>query len=236
MRLSRPKSIAVATIALVVAALVPTSAAAAAEPDSLQQLSPLTESATEGQSESEATVFSVLGDVDVPVGGEVELADFTDAGISEASLEAVGVDVVDGELSADPLTEPAAPAAPEMMPMAAYDIVSSWVGKDNKRINLREAPYIKITTKHNLTTKAVQRVTKSATSILAEGSGTNWNYYLRANQVTCYAWGCYVTAWVNVRVLVDYRPVTGGTYGVVTAYCEGISGACPNYVKNALNV
>lgn len=79
-------------------------------------------------------------------------------------------------------------------------------------------------------------MTQSATSILSAGSGTNWSYYLKANQVTCYAWGCKVTSTVNVRALVDYRKVSGGTYGVVTAQCEGYEGACPSFVKNALNI
>lgn len=28
---------------------------------------------------------------------------------------------------------------------------------------------------------------------------------------------------------------TAGTYGVVTAYCEGIAGACPDYVQSTVN-
>ncbi|MGN8551982.1 UNVERIFIED_CONTAM: hypothetical protein OHV15_05295 [Microbacterium sp. SLM126] len=115
-------------------------------------------------------------------------------------------------------------------------VTYSWTSKDNKRVWLRDAPRIKIETTHNLTGAAVQRVTKSATSILAAGSGTNFSYYLRASEVTCYIWGCYVTNSLNVRVLVDYRKYGTQTYGVVTAYCEGISGRCPNYVKNALNI
>lgn len=41
---------------------------------------------------------------------------------------------------------------------------------------------------------------------------------------------------VTVRTVVDFRAYdSGGTYGVVTAYCEGIDGACPDFVKNVLN-
>lgn len=186
---------------------------------------------------AEATTFSVLGDLGVPVGDEVSLSDLEGLNISETDLNAVGVEIADDEsLAFDGRTELTTPDSSVVAPMAAYDVIATWYSQDNKLVYLREAPYIKITTTHNLTTAAVKRVTKSATSILAAGSGTNWSYYLMANQVTCYPWGCYVTASANVRVLVDYRAVTGGTYGVVTAYCEGYSGACPDFVKNALNV
>jgi hypothetical protein len=116
------------------------------------------------------------------------------------------------------------------------DVTYSWTSKDRKRVYLRPAPLTKIETKHNLTMNVVKTVTKRASSILRAGSGTNFSYYLMAYEVTCYLWGCRVTNSVNVRVLVDYREYGSQTYGVVTAYCEGISGRCPNFVKNALNV
>lgn len=126
-----------------------------------------------------------------------------------------------------------APRVPNAKPTA--DVTYSWTSKDRKRVYLRPAPLAKIQTKHNLTVDVVKTVTKRATSILAAGSGTNYAYYLMAHEVTCYLWGCKVTNSVNVRVLVDYRKYGTQTYGVVTAYCEGVSGRCPDYVKNAVN-
>lgn len=38
-----------------------------------------------------------------------------------------------------------------------------------------------------------------------------------------------------VRVLVSVETYQGDKYGEVTAYCEGIDGKCPDFVKNALN-
>lgn len=35
---------------------------------------------------------------------------------------------------------------------------------------------------------------------------------------------------------LDFRRYDSpGSYGVVTAYCEGFSRACPDFVKNAVN-
>lgn len=46
---------------------------------------------------------------------------------------------------------------------------------------------------------------------------------------------CKVVRTVWVRTIVDFRSYQGDKYGVVTAYCEGIDGKCPDFVKNALN-
>lgn len=52
----------------------------------------------------------------------------------------------------------------------------------------------------------------------------------------CDWWGnnCKVIRTVTVRTVVDFRIYdSAGTYGVVTAYCEGFDGAYPDFVKNA---
>lgn len=42
---------------------------------------------------------------------------------------------------------------------------------------------------------------------------------------------------LTVEAVVDYRSLGAGklTYGVVTTYCVGVAGACPSWVKNAIN-
>jgi len=43
---------------------------------------------------------------------------------------------------------------------------------------------------------------------------------------------------VTVIAGVDFRTNTsdGRPFGVTTPYCQGYAGACPDFVKNALNI
>lgn len=207
---------------------------------------------------SEDTItFTVLGEVDAEIGDEVSLADLQDAGVTVDELDAAGVAVEpDGTLSADPAAPapqpegsaatPAAPAAFTARLASAptnrvaprtgtYDVIATWRAKDGKTVTLRRAAYEKIVNKHNLTTAVVKRVTTSYSSRLGAGSATAFNYFLEAKQFTCNMLTCWVSASVWVQSTVDYRAITGGTFGVVTTYCQGVT-LCPNWVKNALNV
>jgi hypothetical protein len=197
--------------------------------------------------------------VDAKIGEEVSLSDLRGAGVTVGELDAAGVIVeADGTLAADPAaaaedSEPAAAAAVATAPTVfsarlastlanrvtprtgIYDVIATWRAKDGKTVTLRRAAYDKIVSKHNLTTAVVKRVTTSYSSRLGAGSATAFNYFLEAKQFTCNMLTCWVTASMWVQTTVDYRAITGGTFGVVTTYCHGVT-RCPNWVKNALNV
>jgi hypothetical protein len=188
--------------------------------------------------------FGVFGDWDVDAGSQIRPEEFRSVGLSSADLTQLGlVETDDGALKLDssgsshssgPFERPGT-VTPQAEP--ELGVVSSWTSKDDRTVYLRKSPYEKIRSKHNLTVAAVKRVTTDAELILPEGGPTNFNYYLKVYKVSCNIFGCTAKTFLNVRVLVDYRK-TGGTsqtYGVVTAYCEGLV-RCPDWVKNAANV
>lgn len=132
--------------------------------------------------------------------------------------------------SSDTVTQEALAAA------ATNNVLFRWRDSGNREVVLRSLPYNKILTKHNLTHTTPRAVTQHANRTF--DAGTSWKYRRAANEVQCDWLGnnCKVIRTVTVRTVVDFRAYdSAGTYGVVTAYCEGISGACPDFVKNALN-
>lgn len=210
--------------------------------------------ASAATSADEEITFTVLGHVDAGIGDEVGLEQLESVDVTAEELEEVGVEIADdGELSLD-LTaqeEPIATAkaahgsfnvtraavrrASVSPRTGTYDVIASWRAKDGNTVTLRRAAYDKIVTKHNLTTAVVKRVTTSYSSRLGAGSATAFNYFLEAKQITCNVLTCWVSNSLWVQSTVDYRAISGGTFGVVTTYCQGVT-LCPNWVKNALNV
>lgn len=172
---------------------------------------------------SDTVTFSVLGDVGDGVGSEV----------SSGELAELGVDVEAGNASDGPVATYRQEA---VVAAATNNVLFRWRDSGNREVVLRSLPYNKILTKHNLTYTTPRAVTQHANRTF--DAGTSWKYRLAANEVQCDWLGnnCKVIRTVTVRTVVDFRAYdSAGTYGVVTAYCEGISGACPDFVKNALN-
>ena len=174
--------------------------------------------------DDEGVIFSVLGDVGDGVGSVV-----TDADLAE-----LGIEVIPGTASSAPKVQ--VEAAPTAQAAATNNVLFRWNDFGNRKVVLRSLPYNKNLTKHNLTYRTPRVVTQKASTRTPDG-GTSWRYRLAAKEVKCDFWGnnCKVVRTVWVRTVVDFRSYQGDTYGVVTAYCEGINGKCPDIVKNALN-
>ncbi|MBM7828532.1 hypothetical protein [Microbacterium aurum] len=172
----------------------------------------------------EGVIFSVLGDVGDGVGSIV----------SDEELAQLGIEVTPGTASSTPTVQ--AEPAPTARAAATNNVLFRWNDFGGRQVVLRSQPYDKILNKHNLTYRTPRVVTQKATTRTPDG-GTSWRYRLAANEVKCDFWGnnCKVVRTVWVRTIVDFRSYQGDKYGVVTAYCEGIDGKCPDFVKNALN-
>ncbi|WP_165070379.1 hypothetical protein [Marisediminicola senii] len=193
-------------------------------------------------STDESVVITVLGELNLPANATVQASDLESLNVPELTLAQAQIEIEGGDISFDP-TLPAPSSTPEQLeltPAAAgpYDVLHSWRSKDGKTVLMRREA-VRKTIEHNLDKNVTRRVTQSATKILGAGSTTNQNYFLNANNIQCYVWGCVIKQAVSVKALVDYRRAgsPGQTFGVVTTYCDtpGKSRICPNYVKNALN-
>lgn len=116
------------------------------------------------------------------------------------------------------------------------NVLFRWKDYGSREVVLRSQPYNKILTKHNLTYRTPRVVTQHAKSRAHDG-GQAWRYRLAAKEIRCDFWcsNCRVGRTVWVRTVVDFRAYQGDKYGVVTAYCEGYDGPCPDFVRNALN-
>lgn len=130
----------------------------------------------------------------------------------------------------------------------AYVLVASWTSSNRRTVNLRQGTYnpvngagwgyAKITQKHNLNTASVKRTTQYPGPGFPQKDAEpdTWVYSTPVAHVQCSGWWifrrCKVTQIVDVRVVVNYAVAKG----VITAYCSGIAGACPSWVKNAANL
>ncbi|RKN67812.1 hypothetical protein D7252_09575 [Microbacterium sp. CGR2] len=187
--------------------------------------SPANASAVDEPSNDTVT-FSVLGDVGQGAGSDV----------TTEELAVLGVDVDAGTATKAPAVTFRQEAPAAVQAAATNNVLFRWRDSGNREVVLRSLPYNKILTKHNLTYTTPRVVTQRATRTF--DAGTSWRYRLAAKEIQCDWLGgnCKVIRTVTVRTIVDFRYYdSAGTYGVVTAYCEGITGACPNFVKNALN-
>lgn len=157
-----------------------------------------------------------------------------------------------------PVDEPvefAAPAATVLAPAAAdprYSIAGEWKDKWNTPLVIRNGWWsgadagfglTKVTGKHNLTLRAVRATTKYPRPVGGKThiSGSKYEYRTDVLHVECSGvWifkRCKVTDRKTILVAADFRQITDGKpFGVVTAYCEGVSGKCPDWVKNSINI
>ncbi|GHH70729.1 hypothetical protein GCM10017673_23060 [Streptosporangium violaceochromogenes] len=134
-----------------------------------------------------------------------------------------------------------------------YKLLFVWRERDNKKVYYRQGFYtvydgfgdVKIQQKHNLNMRAVRATTQSK---MPGGKRqqtmvpSRWEYDTIAYRVQCdgMLWWrtCKKTESKRVRAVVSYTTdpdVYAGTFGVITAFCLGVT-RCPNYVKNAVNI
>jgi hypothetical protein len=102
----------------------------------------------------------------------------------------------------------------------------------------------KIDQKHNLSLDAVKATTMYPRPTPAgkeQLGATTYNYRTEVNHVECSGWwifrSCRVTETLTVLAGIDYRKLPDGkAFGAVTAFCEGVPGRCPDWVRNAINI
>lgn len=118
----------------------------------------------------------------------------------------------------------------------------AWTDFKGRYTPLRQSVVSKLQTKHNVTWKVARAVTKyPAPGGARLVSGTKWNYETPVSEIKCSGWwvfrSCKVVRTVQVIGSVDFRTLADGSpYGVVTTYCDGYDGMCPDFVKNAVNI
>ena len=202
--------------------------------------------------------FAVVGDMDVVVGETVEATDLEKVGVEEGVAEAVleepetVPELLLPEEAALPSYQPvlqsqqqfvaSTVAAPRVMLAAANSpVLYSWLDRDSRTVTLRSNINTKIVNTHNVNYRVARATTKYPQHKWFV-SGTKYNYSTPVNEVRCSGilwWRtCKVVRTVTVMAGVDFRTNTsdGRPFGVTTTYCQGYAGACPDFVKNALNI
>ncbi|WP_018505844.1 hypothetical protein [Parafrankia discariae] len=141
-----------------------------------------------------------------------------------------------------------ASAAPKS-PDPRYAVVASWTASTGDTVYLRQGSwngtngwgYAKVTAYHNLNEAAV-RATTLYPKVVRELGPTTRRFETPVQHVSCRGkWifrSCKVTETVTVMVAVDFRRFKqgGGSFGVVTAFCDGYTPKCPDWVKDAVNI
>ncbi|MBV6698904.1 hypothetical protein [Kitasatospora aureofaciens] len=201
-----------------------------------------------------AVSVAVFGDESLVDGQELTVADLArDHGVDAGLLQAYGQGTVPDDSA--PQGDPEAPdveapdvqapdaAAPSVQAAGdpAYALVTSWTSSDHRTVNLRRGNaswgLTKIEQKHNLNVAAVRTTTRYPAPgwPKKQANPDSWNYVTRVDHVRCSGWlwwrTCKVVEFTNVTVTVNY----GNAKGVITAYCLGVAGRCPDWVKNAAN-
>jgi hypothetical protein len=218
--------------------------------------------ATAAADETKGSVdFAVFGASDLEVGQEFTLENLRDRyGVDPALVDTYAKNTEDpiedgepakpevpmkevtpdkeGVAADDGTTGLAAAAAPD----PRYALVASWQAANRRTVNLRRGDsawgLTKIEQKHNLNVAAVRTTTKYPAPGFPQklsSSKDTWNYQTLVNHVQCSGWWlwrkCKVVEKTNVLAGVDFA----GPKGVITAFCVGIQGRCPDWVKNAAN-
>lgn len=124
------------------------------------------------------------------------------------------------------------PSPTELDAIGSSKVIASWNDHGGRLVNARQAAVTKISTKHGVTSlgpvKLATRLPTGGTSVL---SGTSRTYLSNLQWRVCNGWSCPVKASVKFKVVVDFRSVSGGTFGLVTGYCVGMT-VCPTWVNN----
>jgi len=134
-------------------------------------------------------------------------------------------------------------------PAGSFDLLAFWRDKGGKKINYRKGwfdpildrgfGHIKITQKHNLTVTAAYYMTKSPIRGIQQPDSilvSRFHYLATAYDNHCSGilrWKrCRTVRTMNTRTIVDFNTEPwkyADTFGVVTAYCEGVTW-CPDWV------
>ncbi|PZT69278.1 hypothetical protein DN402_20050 [Streptomyces sp. SW4] len=181
----------------------------------------------------------------IPRDGTFRLGDLTEYGIPRQTTEKLAA----GERVGEPAPAATTAAAPD------YTIVpgGEWKDRDGWDAVMRQGWWnganggfgmTKIDQKHNLSLDAVKATTmypRPGPSGKEQIGPSTYNYRTEALRVQCSGWWifrtCRVTEVMTVRAGIDYRKLDDGkSFGAVTAFCEGVPGRCPDWVRNSINI
>lgn len=170
--------------------------------------------------------FSIVGRPDLGVGDVVD-----DGARVPQSGRRAGSESKNGDLTQAVVTS-----------ASASPVAYSWRDVTGRTVNLRSNVHAKIVSKHNVTWRVARAVTQyPETSQYGVRTRTDGEYRTPVHEIQCTGalwWRkCRVVRTVSLFARVDFRTDTSDRrgYGVVTTYCEGMT-ACPDFVKNALNI
>lgn len=253
-------SVAVATLVMTTAAAAP--AATVTSDELVSDESEYTAAIAPGINPMNVT-FAVFGDVPESADGTVSVSDLAAVGVTDQDINIAmaNYDVNGGVWTNDgteihptdfPIPtvdgpEPSGLETPDAT-NSAYRVLGSWNDSKGKKVALRAGSfyngngwgYAKISTYHNLSSRAV----KAATAYTPKKefvSGTKYEFSTPVKKVNCKGWGifrkCSVVARTTVITSHEARVLNDGLpRGVITSFCSGYLGPCPDWVKKAANV
>lgn len=209
-------------------------AAAAATPLLLVALAPpaAAQEETSTLEAGETVTFAVVDNGELPRDGRFDFEQIEEAGVTIEDIEAsvAGQDA-----------EPADDTAQQN----PYEIVGSWNDVDGDEVTMRAGQWrggdsgfglYKVEEKHNLGMDAVRVFTQWPDNLEKEQqSGTSYTYSTTAQLVECSWWFfCDVVEEQPTTTVVNFRDARGDPFGVVTSYCNGVQGHCPDWVNQVL--
>ncbi|GHG49705.1 hypothetical protein [Streptomyces griseocarneus] len=203
-------------------------------------------SARDSRGDVEFSVFDT--GTKIPRDASFKLADLSGRyGVAKSAVEELGA----GRTPRQEASEQRTLAGPD-------DIVGEWKERDGWNTVMRRGYYdpaldrgfglTKVDQKHNLSLAAVKATTKyprpgASGKEPLNGSSTTYNYRTEVLHIKCSGWWIFRTCRVvdvkTIRAGVDFRVPPGGdgkSKGVITAFCEGVPGRCPDWVRNSINI
>lgn len=182
--------------------------------------------------ERQSVTFAVVDNGELPRDGRFDFEELEGAGLAVEDIEAS----VAGEDGA---------SADDTAQQNPYEVVESWNDVDGDEVTMRAGRWTggdsgfgeyKVEQKHNLGTEAVRIFTQNPDSLEKDHqSGTSYTYSTTVLQVECSWWFfCDVVDQQPTTTVVNFRDARGAPFGVVTSYCDGVQGHCPDWVRNVL--
>lgn len=133
-------------------------------------------------------------------------------------------------------------------PSGSYTVAMTWTARDGAAMLMRRGYYnsttgagfgwAKVYNKHNITGSTLKKAMTQYDSRYLQ-SGTKWNYWKKVALLSCNPLtGCYVKDTKSLVFAYDFRKLTTDNrhFGIVTGYCYGIDGKCPDWVNRTVLV
>ncbi|MFC4244951.1 hypothetical protein ACFOYW_16370 [Gryllotalpicola reticulitermitis] len=183
------------------------------------------------------TTADVMGPVDTPSNGAISEDDLT---AQADALSVTSSTVPDPSATADSSgvtsTDALTATANASAKTSAYAVINAWGDNKGKTVALRQGTsgwgwtHLK---PHNVTQAMLARTTQHP-AVRTSSGGESLRYETTAHEYVCWIFGCVITKWMTVRVIVDMTGLSDGyPKGVITAYCLDKTQVCPNWVVKA---